>query len=162
MTLQFTRHRRLLLAFAISLICVYVVICTAQGSKQGQLPRVGEIKDYPATGLMTGCGNLYVFKVGAKMSDATYVFLSRGDGGNAWMNLNGRDVRLRKIKSANRNNQKSRRYFYTYGQTRVSVVIENFKEKADGSEPEHMFKMTITVRKGRAVRIVHAVGDSDC
>jgi hypothetical protein len=156
-----TRHRIRLIAFATSLICVYAINCLAQGSKQTSLPRIGEIKDYPATGLMTGCGNLYFFKAGTKMSDTTYVFLARGDGSNAWMNLNGRDVRLRQLKSAKRG-QKRRGYSYVYGQTRVTIAFENVKPKADGSEPEHMFKMTITVRKGSAVRIIHAVGDSDC
>ena len=159
MTSQFTRHRMRLLVFATLIICGCVLICRAQQSKQVS-PRIGEIKDYPATGLMTGCGNLYFFKAGAKMSDATYVFLARGDGSNAWMNLDGRDVRLRQIKSAK--NSKKYRYAYAYGRTRVSVLIENVKSKADGSEPEHMYKMTITVRKGHAARIVHASGDADC
>jgi hypothetical protein len=148
--------------FATALICVCAINCIAQGSKQTSLPRIGEIKDYPATGLMTGCGNLYFFKAGAKMSDATYVFLARGDGSNAWMNLDGRDVRLRQVKSTTRNLRKPRRYYYVYGQTRVNVLMEDFKPKADGSESEHMYKMTITVRKAGAVRIVHAVGDADC
>ena len=157
-----TRHHLRLVIFATSLICLYTVICAAQGSKQTALPRIGEIKDYPATGLMTGCGNLYFFKAGAKMSDATYVFLARGDGSNAWMNLSGRDVRLQPDKSANREGKKLRRYDYFYGQTRVSVVIKNFETAPDGREPAHMYRMTITVRKGRAVRVLYAVGDADC
>jgi hypothetical protein len=28
---------------------------------RNSLPRVGTIKDYPATGLMTGCGNWYYY-----------------------------------------------------------------------------------------------------
>lgn len=151
-----------LITFATSLILAYTIICTAQGSRQFSPPRIGEIKDYPATGLMTGCGNLYFFKAGARMTDATYVFLARGDGSNAWMNLDGRDVRLRQIKSAKGGSQKPLRYTYVSGQTRVSVVIEDVKPKADGAEPEHMYRMTIKVRKGSAVRVVHAVGDSDC
>ena len=111
---------------------------------------------------MTGCGNLYFFKAGAKMTDATYVFLARGDGSDAWMNLDGRDVRLRQIKPAKRDRQKLRRYSYVSGQTRVTVVIENVKPKADGSEPEHMYKMTITLRNGAATKVVQAVGDADC
>ena len=71
------------------------------------MPGVGTIKEYPATGLMTGCGNLYFYKAGQQNSRAAnYVFLSRGDGSHAWMNLNGRDVLLRQIKSAARGKQK--------------------------------------------------------
>jgi hypothetical protein len=143
-------------------IGLFSCLASAQTRQAPPSLKVGTIKDYPATGLMTGCGNLYFFQAGAKMTDANYVFLARGDGSNAWMNLDGRDVRLRPIKSGNRGSQKPRGYSYAYGQTRVTVVIQDFKANADGSESEHMYKMTITVRKGRAVRIVHAVGDSDC
>jgi hypothetical protein len=143
-------------------ICLVSNPASAQSRQRPSSLKVGTINDYPATGLMTGCGNLYFFKAGAKMMDANYVFLARGDGSNAWMNLDGRDVRLRQIKSGNRGSQKPRGYSYAYGQTRVTVVIQDFKPNGDGSESEHMYKMTITVRKGRAVRIVKAVGDSDC
>jgi hypothetical protein len=143
-------------------VCCAVLICvlTFDGVAQGkQLPRVGTIKDYPATGLMTGCGNLYFYpaKKVNPSSDA-YVFLARGDGSDAWMNLDGRDVRLQQIK-----NRKSRQYFYRLGNLRISVVIERFKpENAPVAEDDSMFKMKITLRRGRAVRIVRAVGDSDC
>ena len=86
------------------LLCVLAQDSNAQSTHptvpQNSLPRVGTIKDYPATGLMTGCGNLYVYPASpaAGSSPEAYVFLSRGDGGNAWMNLDGRDVRLRKSK----------------------------------------------------------------
>jgi hypothetical protein len=127
------------LAFAITVTCLYTVFCIAQGSKQTSLPRIGEIKDYPATGLMTGCGNLYFFKAGAKMSDATYVFLAHGDGSNAWMNLDGRDVRLRQSKSTQGGSKKSRGYSYSYRQTRVNVVIKSF-ETSPGREPKNLLR----------------------
>jgi hypothetical protein len=77
--------------------------CVAQDRQRGPhkdvLPRVGTIKDYPATGLMTGCGNLYAYPVHrTSMAPDAYVFLSSGDGSNAWMNLGGRDLRLQQIK----------------------------------------------------------------
>ena len=144
------------------LLCACAIKIAAQDLPKVSPPRIGTIKDYPATGLMTGCGNLYFHKSGAKITGDNYVFLSRGDGTNAWMNINGRDVRLRKIKTANRDRQKRRLYSYAYRQTRVTVVFEDFKAKADGSETEHMYMMTITVRKGGSVKIVHAIGDADC
>ncbi|HKO62996.1 MAG TPA: hypothetical protein VJV03_17685 [Pyrinomonadaceae bacterium] len=125
------------------------------------LPRVGTIKDYPATGLMTGCGNLYFYRSSqATPADgSTYVFISRGDGSNAWMNLSGRDVRLRQIRSsANRS-----RFEYRSGDLRISVVIEPFKpENASVAEADPMMRMRITLRRGRAMKVIRAVGDSDC
>ncbi len=132
---------------------------SAQTVKRTSLPGVGTIKDYPATGLMTGCGNLYFYKAAqAKSGSDNYVFLSRGGGDNAWMNLNGRDVRLKQINSAN---QKSRRHDYRYGNLRITVVFEDFKPR-NPDESDHMFQMKIILRKGRAVRVVQAVGSADC
>jgi hypothetical protein len=76
------------------------------------------------------------------------------------MNLNGRDVRLRKIKSGPKG---FRQLFYRFGDLRITVAIDDFKpESAEVVEGDHMFKMKITLRRGRAVRVVHAVGSADC
>lgn len=142
------------------LVCLVSVAAAAQTPTRDSLPRVGTIKDYPATGLMTGCGNVYVYKVAdADSSTANYVFLSRGDGSHAWMNLNGRDVRLRKTKSGAAP-RRLRSDSYRYGNVHITVETKPFIPRA--GRPEHMFKMKITLRKGRAVRVVHAIGDADC
>lgn len=145
-------------------ICILSFECSAQSPKQSGLPRVGTIKDYPATGLMTGCGNLYFYRAGeAKFSDSNYVFLSSGDGSNAWMNLGGRDVRLRQVRSSTREGKKGRRFNYLWNGLAISVAIEPFKpEGAPVADADSMFKMKITISKGRAVRVIQAVGDSDC
>jgi hypothetical protein len=150
------------------LLSILTVDCLAQTKgrtpAKSSLPRVGTIKDYPATGLMTGCGNMYFYLASqAERSDAAYVFLSRGDGDNAWMNLGGRDVRLRQIKSLSREKRKPHRHHYRLGSLLITVVFEDFKpEDAQVEEGDPMFKMTIILRRGRATRIVRAVGDSDC
>ncbi|HEY5839762.1 MAG TPA: hypothetical protein VIT19_12055 [Pyrinomonadaceae bacterium] len=142
------------------LIGVLFVAASAQPATNHSLPRVGTIKDYPATGLMTGCGNVYVYKVAdADSSTANYVFLSRGDGSHAWMNLNGRDVRLRKTKSG-AGAKRLRSDSYRYGSVHITVETKPFTPRA--GRPEHMFKMKITLRRGGAVRVVHAIGDADC
>lgn len=153
--------------------CGFIIcLLSFDGSAQGQrrhpnkdrLPRVGTIKDYPATGLMAGCANLYFYPaVHAGASGADYVFLARGDGNIAWMNLGGRAVRLQQIRSLTREGTKMRRYHYRWGNLRVSVVIQDFKpENVPVAEGDPMLKMKITLRKGRAVRIVHALGGADC
>lgn len=149
------------------LFCIVSFQCVAQtrGPVKDVLPRVGTIKDYPATGLMTGCGNLYFYPASRASGSepAAYIFLARGDGSNAWMNLRGRDVRLRQIRITTRENRKPGPYYYRLGKLRISVLIEAFKpEDAPVDEGDSMFKMKITLRKGRAVRIVRAVGGSDC
>ena len=159
--------------FAAVLSCALllrVVSCESVAQTRGPVkdfvPRVGTIKDYPATGLMAGCANLYFYPASQPRSPETataYVFLARGDGDDAWMNLGGRDVRLRQIKSLTRTNGKMQRYYYRLGGLRISVVIESLKsENSPMGEGDSTFKMKITLRKGRAVRTVRAVGDADC
>jgi hypothetical protein len=164
MTLTTTRIGTWLAPLAVNflLVCHCSVVVSAQTPPQRSLPGVGTVKDYPATGLMTGCGNLYFYKAAqAKSTSANYVFLSRGDGSNAWMNLNGRDVRLQKIKSGAGQKEKSRRYLYHYGATRITVEFEG-PSQGDAAGDDPMFRMKITLRNGGAVRVVKAVGDSDC
>ena len=142
-------------------LLVSLVSAAAQAPKTNALPKVGTIRDYPATGLMTGCGNLYFYKAAdANSTTADYVFLSRGDGSHAWMNLDGRDVRLRQFKSSVRANPKSRSYFYRYRGVRITLEFEAYTPPP--GETDHTTKMKITLRKGRLVRIVQALGGSDC
>jgi exosortase K len=154
--------------FCAVLICVPSFDSAAQSNRRNAtndvLPRVGTIKNYPATGLMTGCGNLYAYPVHRiNMAPEAYVFLSSGDGGNAWMNLDGRDVRLLQTRQVSGENRKPQQYYYRLGTLRISVVIEAFKPEGSAvAESDPMFKMKITLRRGRARRIVRAVGDSDC
>src|ERR1051325_11061622 len=110
------------------LICILSFAGVAQSRppnpKPGGLPRVGTINDYPATGLMTGCGNLYFYPASRVSSSGdAYIFLARGDGSNAWMNLNGRDVRLRQVKSKAKS-QRPQAYLYSFGALRISVMFE--------------------------------------
>ena len=113
---------------------------------------------------MTGCGNLYSYPVHrTNTSPEAYVFLSSGDGSNAWMNLGGRDVRLQQIKSLAMKDLNPKQYSYRLGRLRISVIIEAFTpEGATVGESDPMFKMKITLRRGQDVRVVRAVGDADC
>lgn len=163
MTLSITRFRVMLLTSAVTvlLMCLLPITGTAQTPTRNSLPRVGTIKDYPATGLMTGCGNLYFYKAAdANSTTANYVFLSRGDGSHAWMNLDGRDVRLLQFKSGVRANPRLRGYFYRHRGVRITVEIEDYTPPA--GETDHTHKMKITLRRGRNLRVVEAVGGSDC
>ena len=144
-------------------VLLFSVSAAAQTPKKAALPAVETIKEYPGTGLMTGCGNLYFHQASrARSSDADYVFLSRGDGSHAWMNLNGRDVLLRQLKSPTRRGQKLRPFSYRYGKVRITVVIEPFKSDDAMGEGDPMYKMRISLRNGSKVLVVHAVGDADC
>lgn len=129
-------------------------------SKRTGPPRVGTIKDYPATGLATGCGNLYFNHANRAGAADSYVFLARSEGLDAWMNLDGRDVRLVLVKATSMYKAERvthSRFEYRAGGARITVVITPV-DKSDA----HMFEMTITLRQGGAARTVRAVGHSDC
>lgn len=139
--------------------------CAAQGrARGGGLPRVGTIKDYPATGLTVGCGNIYShLPRHAGAPDSRLVFISNSEGGNAWMNFDGRDVRLRQIKPARRSRGGGDRpYNYRVGTLRVSVHFEELRPGDPLFSEDFMFKLRITLRRGRAARTVRAVGYADC
>lgn len=133
------------------------------GQGDGRVPRVGLIKDYPATGLTAGCGNLYFTFPSAKGDGSDYVFLSRGDGGNAWMNMSGRDTHLKYITQETfySTGEEIRFWRYTYraGATKIAVSI---RHNPDTSNDAAQMLMTITVSRGRSSRRLSAIGSSDC
>jgi hypothetical protein len=147
-----TVHLSVLLCCAF-VVCIFSFDSSAQNKPQkttvDRLPTVRTIKDYPATGLMTGCGNLYFYPATRhQSSSAAYIFLAHGDGSNAWMNLRGHDVRLTQIKSLTKKNRTTRRYYYRLGELSVNVVIINSKPKtADAGEGDSRFQMTIALRR---------------
>ena len=150
-----------------ALICLAFVLpasCAAQGrARGGGLPRVGTIKDYPATGLMVGCGNIYShLPRQTESAGDNYVFLSNSEGGNAWMNLGGRDVRLRQIRRASRARRDASRFEYRVGDLRVSVAFTEVKPGDPLYDEDIMFRLRITLRRGRAARTISAVGYADC
>lgn len=131
--------------------------------KTARLPRVGVIKDYEATGMATGCGNLYfTFPKRAEPADEQFVYLARSDGSDGWLNLDGRDTRLRLLKSATVRSGGAVtrwRYYYLAGRaTLVTVTITRNEAVTDDVN----LAAVIAIRRGRAVRRIRAVGSSDC
>ena len=150
-----------------ALICSAPALPAARAAQAhrrgGGLPRVGTIKDYPATGLTVGCGNIYSrLPRQPEAAGGNYVFISNADGGNAWMNLGGRDVRLRQIRRAARGGRDASRLEYRAGNLRVSVAFTGVRPGDPLYDGDIMFRLRITLRRGRASRAVRAVGYADC
>lgn len=162
------RPRQVAAWLCAALICSALAAPVARAARQGRargggLPRVGTIKDYPATGLTVGCGNIYShLPRQAEAPGGNYVFISNSDGGNAWMNLGGRDVRLRRIGRAARGRPGASRFDYRWGSLRVSVAFREVKPGDPLYDEDIMFRLRITLRRGRAARTVSAVGHADC
>jgi hypothetical protein len=151
-----------------SALCVAVLVltlpldCAARATerRKGRAPRVGTIKDYPATGMMTGCGNSYFHFPRQAASDTSLVFIASGDGNFAWMNLDGRDTRISLVRAMTWYEKEAGvkwRHDYRAGATLISTV--SVRDERDVDEP---IRMTITIRRGRAARTVRVVGSADC
>jgi hypothetical protein len=127
-----------------------------------RLPTIGTIKDYPATGLMTGCGNTYAhFASDVKKGDAAYVFLCGAEGDNAWMNLNGRDTRLKLLsaKVAEERDGPPFRWRSEYAAGEIRITIDTTSRESDD---DFTSAMKITVTAGKQTQVVDALAYSDC
>jgi hypothetical protein len=158
-------------ARASGLILLVVVVPIAPAASQSKsrstpnnrIPSVAEIKDYPATGLTSGCPNYYFFlPQRAGRTSAGYVFLAREKGVDAWMNLDGRDTRLKLLKAERPRKvgaETEERYSYQAGATEIRVQL-----KYSDSEryEEFPLKLLITLRRGLLIRRVRAIGFVDC
>jgi len=135
---------------------------TAAYGQSSPLPRVGTIKNYEATGLMTGCNNLYsILPADGDRMSPRYVFVSREHGDNAWMNLNGRDIRLRKLRGFETTYPTPFRFHYRSGKTYIDVYFQPYTPRA-GEDSDHMFGLTIKLRRGKKTRSFRALGHADC
>jgi hypothetical protein len=154
--------------FISAALCVAALVSTlpldyaarAVGRQNGRTPHVGTIKDYPATGMMTGCGNAYFHFPRHAPSDTNLVFITPGNGHFAWMNLDGRDTRVTLVRATTWYEKEEGvkwRHDYRAGATLITTVSVRDERDADDQ-----IRMTITVRRGRAARTVRVVGSADC
>lgn len=128
--------------------------------KKNVLPRVGAIKDLENFyHRKAGCGNhfLYVRKYAIHENN---IFNSDDEGYNAWMNLDGRNVELKLVKTTLLHreifNDADAIYEYLSGNVRITVRLRRFSDYI-AWEPA-----TITLRKGRAVRTIRAYITPQC
>lgn len=128
-----------------------------------RLPRVGTIRDYPATGLTAGCGNSYYYFEGRTgRTGEDYVFIANRDGTIAWMNLDGRDVSLKLVEKPP-SDEFPFQSVYRWKKVSIVVRVADFKPPdAPYEEGDSMFRMNITLRRGRARKTIRAVGSADC
>lgn len=156
-------------------IFVFAVFCVSIGAAQPpetsamkkpqrrDVMSVGLIKSYPENLLPRACSNFYFVspqKINSPGS-AEYIFLAHSDA-NGWMNIDGRDTLLKYLKTriANPNTAKTRwRYYYRAGRTGIMVSIINNPGYTDDDYP---YAMIITLKRGRVVRRVKAIGTANC
>jgi hypothetical protein len=125
--------------------------------RRQSLPRVGVIGKYEfPSAFAEGCANRWI----RSAKSAADIFLSTGDGTDAWMNLNNRVRQLRLLKLTlrykTRNGEPSTIHEYRFGKTRISVRLWKLNENA----PTYQAK--ITLQNGRAKRTIYGEMQPQC
>lgn len=78
------------------------------------------------------------------------------------MNLNGRDVRLRKLRAVAPAYPKPFQFHYRWATTSIDVYFRAYRPRPGEDGQDHMFELTIKLRRGKNVRSLRALGHSDC
>lgn len=145
------------------LLCA-VVLASAQAfgqkpANENRLPRVGTVKRLRATvrEFPEGWGNHFLKATKDSPADA-YIFVGSRDDSPAWMNLDGRDVRLEFVKKIEwyRHFHPFVRLEYRVGDLRVTVNFDNPQNYFD------KYAARIVLRKGSAALTISAVGFAEC
>ena len=129
-------------------------------------PRVGEIEDLSEVSRTVSCGFYFQLPKKGEANPSRYVFISQVDGRDAWMNLDGRDTRLRLVRISPYPRERlgaRRRIDYRAAggyEVLVRTVVDAVSDE-NNYEPTR-FRVTLTVSRGRARTVVTAVGYSGC
>jgi hypothetical protein len=127
---------------------------------------VGNIKNYS---VVDGCGCYFQFPAEEKKQQSNrYILMADIDEDDAWMNIDGRDVKLRLIKRTNpagkeRKGSRSSRKYTAKGITvQVDRIATSVCAPSDESCEFTGYSATITVTKGNRKQVVKTSGGCGC
>lgn len=158
-------HRRALPMAFLLLLTVALYVSAQKNlpkrSQQARLPRIGTIKNLEnvIAASADGCGNHFLVLEHKATRARESIFISDAANSDAWMNLDGRDVRLKLGKTTLRFRQNGdvfARHEYRAGNTHIAV---SFHDRPDYIYP---YPAKIIVRNNRRARLVRAVGLGQC
>lgn len=134
--------------------------------REGRAPRVGNIENLSEVSKTVSCGFYFQLPRSVGASSGRYVFIARGGGEGAWMNLNGRDTRLRLVRISPYPKERigaRRRIDYSAAggyRVRVETTVDRLSDE-NNYEPTR-FRVALTVSRAGAKTFVRAVGYSGC
>jgi hypothetical protein len=147
---------KIIVAFVLVQLCVG--ICYPQSDVGSRLPRVRRLRtDQPASSGKDGCDNhpLTFHKDGDD-----YFFDSHDDGRDAWMNLDGKNVRLTLLRSilvyTDEYGTANATYEYRYKQTLITVKLPFYSDYIE------WVPATLQLRRGRSNRTYKAFVAPQC
>jgi hypothetical protein len=154
-------------AAILSILIVAAPVCAqARRAARQSAPRVAEIADRSEVSRTVSCGFYFELPKKVETGSNSYVFISQMNGREAWMNLDGRDVRLGLVRispypkerlGARRRIDYHARGGYT---VRVETTVVGLSDE-NNYEPTR-FHVRLTVSRGGRTRIVRAVGTAGC
>ncbi len=156
----------MLLAVLCALFLSPLVSAQGPAQKKRPGPRVGEIENLTKVSETVSCGFYFQLPKQEEPGANRYVFISQPDGRDAWMNLDGRDVRLTLVRISPYPKERvgaRRRIDYRAGgghRVLVETIVVGLSDE-NNYEPTR-FRVTLTIGKGGRKRVVRAVGYSGC
>ncbi|HEX8735511.1 MAG TPA: hypothetical protein VF721_09325 [Pyrinomonadaceae bacterium] len=144
--------------FLVCLLSAGAFDCPAQKSKKDVLPHVGRFRQDEETGAnRSGCDNHPL--VFTKGKDDVF-FESRGDGLDAFMNLDGHNVKLRLLKTTvyylDEYGTADAVYEYRYKEIRITVSLRVLSDYTD------WIPAKVVIRKNRAARRLNVFVAPQC
>jgi hypothetical protein len=148
------------------LLVLIAIFCTNVAASAQQKSLVGNIKNSSS---VDGCG-CYSSFTKADSNASRHIFFASGEGNGeeALMNINGRDVKLPLVSETNPKGKVKlgSRYTSRYqsGDTTVDVVkiVTWLCPPNDESCEVARFRVTLTIKKGNRSQVVQAVGECGC
>jgi hypothetical protein len=150
-------------SFAVFLIATLSLLGTSLAQRASKPRLVGNVT---GQGLAGDCGCYFKFRSSKKDSER-YIFVEKADDA-PWMNIDGRDVRLRLVKETERDEKErvgsTRIRNFAAGNVSVTCTYVTTLVCADADEgcESHEYKATFLVKKGKRSESVNAVGWCGC
>jgi hypothetical protein len=138
---------------------------SASSAKAPRPPRIANIRD---TNVVDGCGCYFQFPAQWKNKQSDkYVFMEGIDDEGAWMNIDGKDVKLELVSTSNESNgevgSRSNKKYKAKGiAVQVDYVITRICKPDDEQCESTDYDATFTVTKAGRKRVIKAKGVCGC
>lgn len=129
-----------------------------------------EIAELKNSDVVNGCSCGFQTAAEAKKADSQkFLFLSELGSGEGWMNINGKDTKLKLVKTTENTRRRAKvgeRFYEEYSAAGVKVRIDYTTKwvcpPRDESCEVTNYDVTITVTKGKTSKTIKAKGSCGC
>lgn len=159
------KHKILRRHFPVLYLTAFLFFCASTGVF-GQI-KIAELKN---SDVVDGCSCGFQTAVEAKKPDSQkFLFLSELGTSEGWMNINGKDIKLKLVKTTENTRRRARvgdRFYEEYSSPGVKVRIDYTTKwvcpPRDESCEVTNYDVAITVTKGKSSKTLKAKGSCGC